>query len=82
MLTAGGCLICHGLIFEWADLLRDFDRLPEATIAKDGKARASRAERIRTRIFRKWPFKRRNAVAIDKLTRCVPKSEAQAPDLS
>jgi len=38
LLTAGGCLICHGLIFEWADLLRDFDRLPEATIEKDGKA--------------------------------------------
>ena len=27
----------HGLIIEWADLLRDLDRLQEATIDKDGK---------------------------------------------
>jgi hypothetical protein len=27
----------HGLVIEWADLLRDLDRLQEATIAKDGK---------------------------------------------
>jgi transposase len=27
----------HGLIIEWADLLRDLDRLQEATIEKDGK---------------------------------------------
>jgi hypothetical protein len=27
----------HGLIVEWADLLRDLDRLQEATIDKDGK---------------------------------------------
>jgi hypothetical protein len=27
----------HGLAIEWADLLRDLDRLQEATIAKDGK---------------------------------------------
>jgi hypothetical protein len=33
----------HGLTIEWADLLRNLDRLQEATIAKDGK-------RITTRI--------------------------------
>jgi hypothetical protein len=27
----------HGLVIEWADLLRDLDRLQEATIEKDGK---------------------------------------------
>ena len=27
----------HGLTIEWADLLRDLDRLQEATIEKDGK---------------------------------------------
>ena len=27
----------EGLAIEWADLLRDLDRLQEATIAKDGK---------------------------------------------
>jgi hypothetical protein len=27
----------HGLVIEWADLLRDLDRLQEATIATDGK---------------------------------------------
>jgi len=27
----------HGLAIEWADLLRDLDRLQEATIEKDGK---------------------------------------------
>jgi Transposase DDE domain len=27
----------HGLVIEWADLLRDLDRLQEATIDKDGK---------------------------------------------
>jgi hypothetical protein len=27
----------HGLIIGWADLLRDLDRLQEATIEKDGK---------------------------------------------
>ena len=32
----------HDLVIEWADLLRDLDRLQEATIEKDGKARASR----------------------------------------
>jgi len=32
----------HGLIIEWADLLRDLDRLQEATIEKDGKAITAR----------------------------------------
>jgi transposase len=32
----------HGLVIEWADLLRDLDRLQEATIAKDGKAITAR----------------------------------------
>ena len=32
----------HGLIIEWADLLRDLDRLQEATIEKDGKAITTR----------------------------------------
>jgi len=27
----------HGLVIEWADLLRDLDRLQEATLEKDGK---------------------------------------------
>jgi len=27
----------HGLVIEWADLLRDLDRPHEATIEKDGK---------------------------------------------
>jgi hypothetical protein len=27
----------RGLVIEWADLLRDLDRLQEATIEKDGK---------------------------------------------
>jgi hypothetical protein len=27
----------HGVVIEWADLLRDLDRLQEATIDKDGK---------------------------------------------
>jgi hypothetical protein len=27
----------HGLVIEWADLLRDLDRLQQATIDKDGK---------------------------------------------
>jgi hypothetical protein len=27
----------HGLVIEWTDLLRDLDRLQEATLAKDGK---------------------------------------------
>jgi hypothetical protein len=27
----------HGLVIEWADLLRDLDRLQEATIEKHGK---------------------------------------------
>ena len=27
----------HGLVIEWADLLRDLDRLQEATIEKDDK---------------------------------------------
>jgi len=27
----------HGLVIEWADLLRDLDRLQEVTIEKDGK---------------------------------------------
>ena len=31
--------LCHsrGLVIEWADLLRDLDRLQEATLEKDGK---------------------------------------------
>ena len=32
----------HGLVIEWADLLRDLDRLQEATIEKDGKAITAR----------------------------------------
>jgi len=32
----------HGLVIEWADLLRDLDRLQEATIEKDGKAITTR----------------------------------------
>jgi Transposase DDE domain len=32
----------HGLVIEWADLLRDLDRLQEATIEKDGKAVTAR----------------------------------------
>jgi hypothetical protein len=32
----------HGLVIEWADLLRDLDRLQEATIAKDGKVITAR----------------------------------------
>jgi len=48
----------HGLIIEWADLLRDFDHLPEATIEKDGKARASRPETRcgagRSKVTHRW----------------------------
>jgi hypothetical protein len=33
---------CHGLVIEWADLLRDLDRLQEATIDKDGKRISTR----------------------------------------
>jgi len=32
----------HGLVVEWADLLRDLDRLQEATIEKDGKSITAR----------------------------------------
>jgi hypothetical protein len=32
----------HGLVIEWADLLRDLDRLQEATIEKDGKSITAR----------------------------------------
>ena len=32
----------HGLVIEWADLLRDLDRLQEATIEKDGKSVTTR----------------------------------------
>jgi len=32
----------HGLVIEWADLLRDLDRLQEATLEKDGKRITSR----------------------------------------
>ena len=32
----------HGLVIEWADLLRDLDRLQEATIENDGKAITTR----------------------------------------
>src|SRR5262249_150050 len=32
----------HGLVIEWADLLRDLDRLQEATIEKDGTAITAR----------------------------------------
>ena len=32
----------HGLVIEWADVLRDLDRLQEATIEKDGKAITAR----------------------------------------
>jgi transposase len=32
----------HGLVIEWADLLRDRDRLQEATIEKDGRAITAR----------------------------------------
>jgi len=32
----------HGLVIEWADLLRHLDRLQEATIEKDGKAITAR----------------------------------------
>ena len=32
----------HGLVIEWADLLRDLNRLQEATIEKDGKRITSR----------------------------------------
>jgi hypothetical protein len=32
----------HGLTIEWADLLRDLDRLQEITIAKDGKRISTR----------------------------------------
>ena len=32
----------HGLVIEWADLLRDRDRLQEATIKKDGRAITAR----------------------------------------
>jgi Transposase DDE domain len=32
----------HGLVIEWVDLLRDLDRLQEATIEKDGKAITAR----------------------------------------
>jgi Transposase DDE domain len=36
--------LCHsrGLVIEWADLLRDLDRLQEATIEKDGKCITTR----------------------------------------
>jgi hypothetical protein len=33
----------HGLVIEWADLLRDLDRLQEAKIEKDGKRIITRA---------------------------------------
>ena len=32
----------HGLVVEWADLLRDLDRLQDATIEKDGKGITTR----------------------------------------
>jgi len=32
----------HGLVIEWADLLRDLDRLQQATIEKDGKSITAR----------------------------------------
>lgn len=32
----------HGLVIEWADLLRDLDRLQEAAIEKDGKSITTR----------------------------------------
>jgi transposase len=32
----------HGLLIEWAELLRDLDRLQEATVEKDGKAITAR----------------------------------------
>jgi hypothetical protein len=32
----------HALVIEWADLLRDLDRLQEATIERDGKAITTR----------------------------------------
>ena len=41
----------RGIVLEWADLLRDLDRLQEATIAKDGKRITTRTAGQVGRVF-------------------------------